>query len=55
MGMLVDGTWTEDDQNLINKGAFERKESIFRDFVTRDGATGFKAEKDRYHLYVAHG
>lgn len=23
--------------------------------VTKDGSSGFKAEKDRYHLYTAHG
>ncbi|XP_072036170.1 LOW QUALITY PROTEIN: glutathionyl-hydroquinone reductase YqjG-like [Amphiura filiformis] len=35
------------------KGEFIRKESAFRDRVTADGSSGFKAEKGRYHLYVS--
>ncbi len=35
------------------KGRFKRKESEFRDQITADGSSGFKAEPDRYHLYVA--
>ena len=27
----------------------------FRDRITADGSSGFKAEPGRYHLYVAHG
>ncbi len=40
-------------------GKFVRKESQFRNWVTRDGAPapggegGFKAEPGRYHLYVS--
>lgn len=34
-------------------GRFDRKMSEFRDTVTADGSSGFPAEKDRYHLYVA--
>ena len=30
-------------------------ESRFRDRITADGASGFKAETGRYHLYVSHG
>ena len=26
-----------------------------RQFVTKDGSSGFKAEKGRYHLYVQYG
>ena len=29
-------------------------ESRFRDRITADGSSGFKAEAGRYHLYVAH-
>ncbi|XP_046553710.1 glutathionyl-hydroquinone reductase YqjG-like [Haliotis rubra] len=35
------------------KGEFVRKESAFRDAVTADGSSGFKAESNRYHLYVS--
>ena len=31
-----------------------RSESQFRDRITADGSSGFKAEAGRYHLYVAH-
>src|SRR5262249_42578698 len=34
-------------------GAFLRPDSIFRDRVTRDGASGFKAEPGRYRLVTA--
>lgn len=35
------------------KGSFVRQESAFRHWVTEDGSSGFKAEKNRYHLYVS--
>lgn len=35
------------------KGEFIRKESAFRHWITADGSSGFKAEPDRYHLYVS--
>lgn len=35
-------------------GEFHRKPSTFRDAVSSDGSTGFKAEKGRYHLYVSY-
>ena len=61
MGLLVEGQWqdtwylTED-----NKGRFIRSASRFRNWVTADGSAGptgragFKAEADRYHLYISH-
>jgi len=57
MGMLVDGQWRDEDPvNEIGKaGNFQRVDSVFRDRITADGASGFKAEAGRYHLYVAHG
>ena len=55
MGMLIDGEWTDEDvRNTDKGGAFQRVESGFRDFVTADGSSGFKAEPGRYHLYIAH-
>jgi putative glutathione S-transferase len=38
---------TDDD------GAFVRRDSVFRRWVTADGASGFAAEPGRYHLYVS--
>ena len=55
MGMLVNGIWTDEEvRNTDQSGAFQRIESGFREFVTTDGTTGFKAEPGRYHLYAAH-
>ncbi|OWU86515.1 glutathionyl-hydroquinone reductase YqjG [Oceanicola sp. 22II-s10i] len=61
MGQLVDGTWkTESLASLAKDGAFKRKESSFRNWVTADGSAGpsgeggFPAESGRYHLYVSY-
>jgi putative glutathione S-transferase len=35
------------------EGEFVRQSSQFRDWVTADGSSGYKAEPGRYHLYVA--
>jgi glutathionyl-hydroquinone reductase len=60
--MLVDGKWTADWQPVQakdEKGGFVRQTSSFRNWVTPDGSAGptgtggFKAEPNRYHLYVA--
>jgi glutathionyl-hydroquinone reductase len=57
MGVLIDGAWREEElpQETGSVGDFRRADSIFRDRITADGASGFKAEAGRYHLYVAHG
>lgn len=34
-------------------GKFVRQEDRFRNWVTRDGASGYLAEPNRYHLYVS--
>ncbi len=54
MGQLVDGKWTDEDLPRNEGGKFVRKESPFRKFITADGSSGFKAEPDRYHIYVSH-
>ncbi|WP_172293237.1 glutathione S-transferase family protein [Pseudoruegeria sp. HB172150] len=60
--MLVDGKWTEDwqpVQKADEKGRFVRQVSSFRNWITPDGSagptggSGFKAEPNRYRLYVA--
>ena len=55
MGILVKGKWIADDQRLRNSddGNFIRPTASFRGFVTADGSSGFAAELNRYHLYVA--
>lgn len=60
--MLINGKWTENWQPVQKEdaeGRFIRQTSSFRNWITPDGQAGptgvggFKAEKDRYHLYVA--
>jgi putative glutathione S-transferase len=59
MGMLVNGIWYQDEPPLealrltSGDGSFVRPESGFRDRVTRDGSSGFKAEAGRYVLVSA--
>jgi len=49
MGLLINGKWDAEADNT----AFEKKMDEFHDKVTADGSSGFKAEKDRYHLYIS--
>jgi putative glutathione S-transferase len=54
MGMLVNGTWFDDDPLPADRGgAFLRPDSSFRDRVSRDGSTRFPAEAGRYQLVTA--
>ena len=60
MGLLIDGHWHDQWYDTkATKGRFVRSDSVFRNWVTHDGSPGpdgeggFKAEKDRYHLYVS--
>ena len=56
MGVLIDGKWSDGElpQETTETGQFKRVDSSFRDRITADGSSGFKAEHARYHLYVAH-
>jgi len=55
MGKLVEGIWRDEGYGTEKtNGRFVRWESRFRDFVTPDGQSGFKAEAGRYHLYLSH-
>ncbi len=60
MGLLVKGKWQNEWYDTKSSGGrFERKAPSFRNWVTKDGSagpsgiTGFKAEPNRYHLYVS--
>ena len=60
MGMLVEGKWQDMPMETDKaSGRFVRPDSRFRNWVTVDGSPGptgeggFKAEQDRYHLYVS--
>lgn len=60
MGMLINGeladSWLDKE---LDEGEFKRMESSFRHWVTADGSagpsgnSGFRAEADRYHLYIS--
>jgi len=55
MGLLVDGEWKDQWYDTKSTGGrFVRKDAQFRDRVTADGSSGFKAESGRYHLYVSY-
>ena len=55
MGVLIDGVWRDQElpQETGGTGDFKRVDSAFRDRITADGSSGYKAEAGRYHLYVA--
>jgi len=61
MGLLQDGIWVDKWYDTkATGGKFVRKQSSFRNWVTADGSAGptgvggFKAEPNRYHLYISH-
>ena len=56
MGVLIEGVWRDEElpQEVGRAGEFCRADSRFRDRITADGGSGYKAEAGRYHLYVAH-
>jgi putative glutathione S-transferase len=56
MGIVVDGQWRDEElpAETGKAGEFQRANSRFRDWITADGSSGFKAEAGRYHLYVAY-
>jgi putative glutathione S-transferase len=54
MGFLESGVWRADPPGgRAAGGEFIRRDSQFRDRVTADGSSGFRAEAGRYHLYVS--
>ncbi|KUJ77489.1 glutathione S-transferase family protein [Ruegeria profundi] len=60
MGLLVDGKWHDTWYDTKSTGgAFKRSTAQFRNWLTADGSAGpsgkagFKAEPNRYHLYVS--
>ena len=60
MGLLVEGKWQDKWYDTQSTGGrFKRKQSSFRNWITKEGSAGpsgvggFKAEPNRYHLYVS--
>jgi glutathionyl-hydroquinone reductase len=61
MGELINGAWkTGDAATTDESGAFARRPTTFRSWITADGRPGptgeggFPAESGRYHLYVSY-
>ncbi len=59
MGVMIDGVWHVQEPEKAGDGRFIRKETAFRNWVTRDGRPGptgkdgYGAMAGRYHLYVS--
>ncbi|RYG12489.1 MAG: glutathione S-transferase family protein [Burkholderiales bacterium] len=61
MGQLIDGVWTTQWYDTKSTGGhFKRSQAAFRNWITADGSPGpsgvggYKAEADRYHLYISY-
>lgn len=61
MGLLVDGQWHNKWYDTKKSGGrFIRSDPQFRNWITKDGRPGptgdggYKAEPNRYHLYVSY-
>lgn len=55
MGLLINGRWDAEATMIpLEAGRYVREPSKFRERVTADGSSGFRAEPGRYHLYVAY-
>ena len=53
LGQLVEGKWVSKREQEDSQGRFLRPSTTFRDRITADGSSGFKAQADRYHLYIS--
>lgn len=53
LGLLVDGQWVSRREQSDREGNFVRPQTTFRNEITADGSSGFKAESGRYHLYIS--
>ena len=52
-GMLVGGEWKVGERGGDGEGRFVRTSTSFRDKITADGSTGYRAQAGRYHLYIS--
>ena len=55
LGQLVNGKWISNWTERNETGEFERMSTKFHHQITVDGSSGFKAEPNRYHLYISLG
>jgi putative glutathione S-transferase len=56
MKALVNGVWHSNhpDSQALRAEREHIRAQFFRSWITADGSSGFKAEPDRYHLYVSY-
>lgn len=52
LGLLTEGKWVSEREQEDSQGKFVRPSTTFRNKITADGSSGFKAESGRYHLYI---
>lgn len=55
LGQLVNGKWIKNWTEQDETGQFKRMKTKFHHQITTDGSSDFKAEPERYHLYVSLG
>jgi hypothetical protein len=48
LGQLIEGEWVSKREQEDTKGRFLRPSTTFRERITADGSSGFKAESRRY-------
>ncbi len=53
LGTMVEGKWETTRTQEDSQGKFTRPSTRFRNQITADGSSGYKAEPDRYHLYIS--
>ncbi|MBV9386873.1 MAG: glutathione S-transferase family protein [Chroococcidiopsidaceae cyanobacterium CP_BM_ER_R8_30] len=53
LGLLKNGNWVSEREQEDSQGKFIRPSTTFRHKITADGSSGFKAESERYHLYIS--
>nr|WP_254658003.1 hypothetical protein [Pleurocapsa sp. PCC 7327] len=54
IGMMIEGEWKKEAYRMDTKGCFQRNPTMFRNQITADGSSDFKAEANHYHLYVSY-
>lgn len=53
LGILAAGKWISERDQEDSQGKFVRPSTTFRNTITVDGESSFKAEPGRYHLYIS--
>lgn len=53
LGVLANGKWISEREQEDEQGKFIRPSTTFRNQITADNSSDFKAEPGRYHLYIS--